>query len=63
LIMGYFDGDGRLYFANLLNKLDSKMEVIVTFLAILDLVKDGICALYQENTFSDIELINLKSQT
>ncbi len=63
LIMSYFDGDGRLCFANLLNKLDSKMEVIVTFLAILDLVKEGICALYQQNTFSDIELINLQSQT
>ena len=63
LIMSCFDGEGRLFFASLLKKLKSKMEVVITFLAILDLVKEGICALRQKNIFSDIELINLRSQT
>ena len=63
LILSYFDGDGKLSFNNLLIILKSRMEVIVTFLAILDLVKEGSCTIYQADIFSDIQLINLKSQS
>ena len=63
VIFSYFDGDGKLSFNNLLDILSSRMEVIVTFLAILDLVKEGTCAIYQADIFSDILLINLKSQS
>ena len=63
VIFNYFDGDGKLSFNNLLIKLKSRLEVIVTFLAILDLVKEGSCAIIQVDVFSDIQLINLKSQS
>ena len=63
VILNYFDGEGKLSFNNLLGILKTRLEVIVTFLAILDLVKEGSCALFQADVFSDIQLINLKSQS
>ena len=63
LILSYFDGDGKLSFNNLISILKSRLEIIVTFLAILDLVKEGSYTLYQPDVFSDIQLINLKSQS
>ena len=63
LILGYFDGDGKLSFNNLLGILKSRMEVIVSFLAILDLVKEGTCTVHQANVFSDIHLVNLTLQS
>jgi len=60
VIFNYFDGEGKLSFNNLLSILKTRLEVIVTFLAILDLVKEGSCALFQEDVFSDIQLINNK---
>ena len=62
VILNYFDGEGKLSFNNLLGILKTRLEVIVTFLAILDLVKEGSCALFQADVFSDIQLINLKLQ-
>ena len=63
LILGYFDGDGKLSFNNLFGILKSRMEVIVTFLAILDLVKEGTCTVHQANVFSNIHLVNLTLQS
>jgi len=63
VILNYFDGEGKLSFNSLLSILKTRLEVIVTFLAILDLVKEGSCALYQADVFSDIQLVNLKSQS
>jgi segregation and condensation protein A len=55
----YFDGDGRLKFSTLLINLKTRLEIIVTFLAILDLVREGTCTIQQNNVFDDIELIHL----
>jgi len=55
----YFDGDGRLKFSTLINNLKIRLEIIVTFLAILDLVREGICTIEQNDVFDDIELIHL----
>ena len=55
----YFDGDGRLKFSTLLINLKTRLEIIVTFLAILDLVREGTCTLEQNDVFDDIELIHL----
>jgi len=55
----FFDGDGRLKFSTLLKELKTRMEIIVTFLAILDLVRDGTCSLEQNDVFDEIELIHL----
>jgi len=60
VIFNYFDGEGKLSFANLISNLETKLEVIVTFLAILDLVKEGSCTLFQADVFSDIQLLNRK---
>ena len=59
LILKYFDGEGRLRFTTIIKKLKSRMEVIVTFLAVLDLVRDGICNLEQSDIFGEIELVHL----
>ena len=55
----YFDGDGRLKFSTLLKNLKTRLEIIVTFLAILDLVREGTCTFEQNDIFDDIELIHL----
>ncbi|MCD7724833.1 MAG: segregation/condensation protein A [Clostridiales bacterium] len=41
-------------FRKLLEKQNSKMEVIVTFLVILEMIKTGRISIEQEDTFSDI---------
>ena len=63
LILSYFDGEGKLSFNSIISILKSKLEIIVTFLAILDLVKEGSCTLHQADIFSDIQLLNLKLQS
>ena len=60
-IFKYFDGDGKLKFSTILSKLETRMEIVVTFLAILDLVRDGSCKLIQEKVFGDLELQKIDS--
>lgn len=48
-------------FRKLLNEQSSKMEVIVTFLAVLELMKMGKISITQENLFDDIEIESRKS--
>ena len=59
LILKYFDGEGKLTFTTIINSLKSRMEIVVTFLAVLDLVREGICSLKQTDVFGDIELFHL----
>ena len=47
-IFKHFDGDGKLKFSIILNKLDTRMKIVVTFLAVLDLVREGLCSIDQE---------------
>mgnify|MGYP001298248559 FL=1 len=63
LIKKYFDGEGKIIFNNLIKILKSKMEIIVTFLAVLDLVKEGVCIISQSNIFHEIELTNLQMKS
>lgn len=51
-----FRGQGRLSFRRLLENNQSKTEVIVTFLAVLEMIKLTEIKIYQENLFADIEL-------
>ena len=60
LILKYFDDEGRLSFTFIIKKLNSRMEIVVTFLAVLDLVREEICKLKQVNIFGEIELIHLQ---
>lgn len=55
-IFKHFDGDGRLKFATILDKLDTRMKIVVTFLAVLDLVREGSCTINQDEVFGELEL-------
>ena len=55
-IFKYFDGDGKLKFSTILSKLDTRMKIVVTFLAILDMVREGLCSLQQNKIFGELEL-------
>lgn len=61
-IFRYIDGDGRLKFSTILDKLKTRMEIVVTFLAILELVREGICRLTQNKVFGDLELQKIGSE-
>ena len=61
-IFRYFDGDGRLKFSTILDKLKTRIEIVVTFLAVLDLVREGICRLTQNKVFGDLELQKIGSE-
>ena len=60
-IFKHFDGEGKLKFSTILSKLETRMEIVVTFLAILDLVREGSCIVIQENVFGDLELKKIDS--
>ncbi len=62
-ILKFFDGDGILRFKSLMLELNSRMEIIVTFLAILELVREGICVLEQDKIFGDIILIHFEKHS
>lgn len=47
-------------FRGLLEKQASKVQVIVTFLAILELMKTGVITIEQEELFDDIQITSLK---
>ena len=50
----YVKNHKRFSFRNLLEKQGSKMEIIVTFMAVLEMMKQGIISIEQEDTFADI---------
>ena len=50
----YVKNHRRFSFRSLLEKQGSKMEVIVTFMAVLEMMKQGIISIEQEETFADI---------
>ena len=52
----------RLSFKNLTKKIQSKLELIVTFLAILDLIRVGICHVVQDAIFGELELIKVQEK-
>ena len=55
-IFKHFDEEGRLRFSTILTKLNTRMKVVVTFLAILDLVREGVCSIIQDEIFGELEL-------
>ncbi len=50
----YVKNHKRFSFRKLLERQGSKMEIIVTFLAVLEMMKQGIIVIEQEDTFADI---------
>ncbi|TMQ64406.1 MAG: hypothetical protein E6K78_09330 [Candidatus Eisenbacteria bacterium] len=49
--------EGRVRFATLLERCQTRAEMIVTFIALLELVKSGTVAVVQDETFGDISLV------
>lgn len=50
----YVKNHKKFSFRNLLEKQGSRMELIVTFMAILEMMKQGTISIEQEDTFADI---------
>ncbi len=55
-LLAFVDGDGILSFSSLIKRLKDKIEIIITFLAILDLIRESKIFLIQNELFSDIEI-------
>lgn len=53
-VEAYVRSHRKFSFRKLLEKQSSKMEIIVTFLVILEMIKTGRIGIEQEDTFSDI---------
>ena len=55
-ILSSFDGRGILSFEHLLKSCKSKLEVVITFIALLDLVQQFKITVFQSSLFEDIEI-------
>ena len=55
-IVSNFKSKKTISLASLIKKLESKLEIIVTFLAVLDMIKESELICKQKNTFEDIEI-------
>ena len=55
LIASYLKKGEKVLFRTLIDRSDSKLEVVVTFLALLELIKRFHVSAYQEEIFSDIQ--------
>ncbi len=56
LIYSFFRKGKKVSLKSVLKTLKSKLEIVVTFLAILDMLRDGIICCDQKKNFDDIEL-------
>ena len=55
LILTSFDGNGKLSFFNLISNLKDRLDIIISFLAILDLIRTKQILVFQKDVFSDLE--------
>lgn len=55
-IINKFNDEGFLSFSKLMTYFNSKIEIVVSFLAVLELIKEGYCNLIQDEVFGDLEL-------
>jgi segregation and condensation protein A len=56
-ILENFDKSGKMNFHYLIKNIKTKLEIVVTFLAILDLIKEEVCTVVQNRIFDDINLV------
>ena len=52
----------RCSFRQLLEGQSSRLQVVVTFLAVLELMKDGRISISQEESFGEIEIVSLEAE-
>ncbi len=57
LIYELLETKGEFYFADLLSRKGSAMEIVCAFLAILDAVKTKILSIFQNRLFGDIKMV------
>ncbi|MBH49739.1 MAG: hypothetical protein CMG69_03200 [Candidatus Marinimicrobia bacterium] len=55
-LLAYIDGDGSLRFSSLIKKLNDKVEIIITFLAILNLIQEHKIIVVQNELFGELEI-------
>ena len=55
-VLAFVDGDGILRFSSLIERLRDKVEIVITFLAILDLIREAKILLIQNELFGEIEI-------
>ena len=55
-LLAFVDGDGILRFSSLIEHLRDKVEIVITFLAILDLIREEKILLIQNELFGEIEI-------
>ena len=55
LILTSFDGNGKLSFFNLISNLKNRLDIIISFLAILDLIRTKQILVFQKDIFNDLE--------
>ncbi|MCI9490904.1 segregation/condensation protein A [Lachnospiraceae bacterium 48-42] len=55
----YAKGHKSFLFRELLMRQSSKVQVVVTFLAVLQLMKEGVIRIFQENSFDDIVITSM----
>ncbi len=61
-IIQYIKSHNKFRFRQLLEKQNSKMEIIVTFLVVLELMKIGSIEIQQDELFDDIEITTIDSE-
>ena len=59
-ILQSFDGDGVLSFKRLLSNCKDKIEMIISFLALLDLIRLRKISVFQNQLFDSIEIHRLE---
>jgi segregation and condensation protein A len=61
-LLAHFDREGYIVFTDLLSKIDTKIEMIITFLALLELIRSGHVRVLQGKLFGDIKIKLLESR-
>ena len=61
-VMGYAREHRKFSFRSMLEKQGDKLEIVVTFLAVLELMKIGKIRLTQEELFDDMEIETLEAE-
>ena len=61
-ILESFDKNGKVSFEQLISKIKTKLEIVVTFLAILELIREEVCKVIQTSLFDDISLVRIIKQ-
>ena len=57
LIRGLLESDGRVSFRALIDECRTKMEIIISFMAVLELIKSRVLEAMQDEPFADIVLV------